>query len=119
MNNPIFPDQHEPEKPTRYIANPVRVQLPEDTARAQGRSSTQLDLVALANNIILRENECAELRKMVRELSIRLSGIYTAVEALKVSVERTAPYGMSSKLLAGLEAFADAMSDDDEYDGEF
>lgn len=113
MSDPIFPDQHEPEKPTYYIANPVRVQLPEAMARAQGRRFTQLDLVALANNIILREDECVELRKMVRELSIRLSGLNTAVEALQANAARTNPYGVSSKLLAGLEAFADAMADDE------
>lgn len=120
MNNPIFPDQSEPEaKPTDYIANPVRVQLPKYDARAEGRRWAQLDLIALANNIIARENECAELRKMVRELSIRLSGLNTAVEALTADAKRTRPVGMNAKLVRALEAFADVMSDDDEYDSEY
>lgn len=114
VSDPIFPDQHDPETATDYIANPVRVQLPGHDLRTQGRRWTQLDLIALANNIIARENECTELRKMVRELSIRLSGLQSAVESLTASAERARPVGMNAKLMRALEAFTEVMTEDDE-----
>lgn len=118
MSDPIFPDQSTPdETPVRYIANPVRVQLPKYDARAEGRRWTQMDLVALANNILAREQECAELRKMVRELSIRLSGLQSAVEVL--TTDRTRSVGMNAKLVRALEAFADTMSHDADEDDEY
>jgi hypothetical protein len=112
VSDPIFPDQHDPETATDYIANPVRVQLPGHDLRTQGRRWTQLDLIALANNIIARENECTELRKMVRELSIRFSGLQTQVEALSAVVTRLGP--TSGKLMRALEAFTEVMTEDDE-----
>jgi hypothetical protein len=118
MNYPVFPDQDDPdEKPTDYIANPVRVQLPKYDARAEGRRWTQMDLIALANNILARENECTELRKMVRELSIRFSGLQTQVEALNAVVTRSGP--ANRRLTQALEAFAEVMNEDDEDDSEF
>lgn len=113
MSDPIFPDQSEPEKAIDFIANPVRVELQKYTARAEGRRWAQLDLIALANNILDRERECAELRRAVQALTIRLSGMQSAIEALNDRAERTTPHGMSAKLLSGLEAFADAMADDE------
>lgn len=130
--DPIFRDQNEPEeRPTDYIANPVRVQLPKYDARAEGRRWTQMDLVALANNILARETECAELRKQVRALTIQVSGLHTKTEVLQESDTRlftrlealhasvngagTGRYG--GKLGRILTAIEKILSeDDDEYD---
>lgn len=120
MSDPIFRDQNEPEeKPTDYIANPVRVQLPKYDARAEGRRWTQMDLVALANNILARETECAELRRQVRELTIRFSGLTTKVEALSGVLESARPFPASGKLgriLAAIEKIANEDDDEDDYD---
>jgi len=116
--DPIFRDQNEPEeRPTDYIANPVRVQLPKYDARAEGRRWTQMDLVALANNILARETECAELRKQVRGLSIQLSGLKTQVDAMHAFVSNARQMPSGGKLGRIFDAIEKILSeDDDEYD---
>lgn len=112
--DPIFPDQNEPgEKPTDYIANPVRVQLPKYDARAEGRRWTQMDLVALANNILARETECIELRKQVRGLSIQVSGLKTQLDSLQ-SVVSNADGRYSGKLGRILSAIEKILNEDDD-----
>jgi len=120
MSDPIYPDQNEPgEKPTDYIANPVRVQLPKYQDRVEGRRWTQMDLVALANNILARETECAELRKEVRGLSIKLSGVNTrldALDALVKSSRTSAGGGKLGRIFDAIEKILSEDDDDSEYD---
>jgi len=118
--DPIFPDQNEPEeRPTDYIANPVRVQLPKYDARAEGRRWTQMDLVALANNILARETECAELRREVRGIAIKLSGLQSkvdSIEALVKSSRTSSPGGKLGRILTAIEKILSEDDDEDEYD---
>lgn len=114
-NDPIFPDQNEPEEtPVNYIANPVRVQLPKYDARAEGRRWTQMDLVALANNILAREQECAELRKMVHAQAIQLHGVTRTLEELQSVVNSIDASRYGGKLGRILTAIEKILSDDDD-----
>lgn len=126
MSDPIFRDQNEPEeKPTDYIANPVRVQLSKSEG---GRHWTRMDLVALANNILERERAQAEMYKEVRALSIRLSGVNSQLEALSNTVESlnarlayatTGTLPLSGKLrrmLSAIEEIANEEPDEDDDD---
>jgi hypothetical protein len=118
--DPIFPDQNEPEeRPTDYIANPVRVQLPKYDARAEGRRWTQMDLVALANNILARETECASLRQKLGETLIKLSALERRMDTLDVLVKSSrtsSPGGKLGRILTAIEKILSEDDDEDEYD---
>jgi hypothetical protein len=115
-SDPIFKDQSEPEeKATDYIANPVRVQLPNSAGQADPRRWTQMDLVALANNILDRERECADLRKMVRGLSMQLSDTKRQLDALAARIDT--PYsGKLARILSAIEKIANEEDDDNDED---
>ncbi len=106
----FVPEPGDVERPTDYIANPVRVQLTPDLARQYGRPFQRMDLFALANSIAARETECRELRETVRALTARVSTL-----ELRLSNAGS----VSSINARALEAFADVIRDDveSEYDG--
>lgn len=120
MTDPIFRDQSTPEEvPTNYISNPVRVQLPKYDDRLEGRRWTQMDLVALANNILDRETECADLRKRVGALTIQVSDMKSAIEELQsivVNVRDTRSNAVGGKLGRIFAAIEKILSEDDDED---
>ena len=120
MSDPIYPDQNEPgEKPTDYIANPVRVQLPKYQDRVEGRRWTQMDLVALANNILARETECAELRQKLEEFIIKVSALERRLDMLDTLVKSSrtsAGGGKLGRIFDAIEKILSEDDDDSEYD---
>lgn len=111
MTDQIFPPQDDPEeKAAHFIANPVNVRLPGVDARySGGRQWVQMDLVALANNIINREHQVNELSRQVRELQ-------SVVESLSNSVPRGSKV---DRILKAIEKIASEPGDDDDDDEEF
>lgn len=85
MTNPIFVQDNQPEeRPVDYVANPLRVQLPAGQTRGPMNVRTeyaQLDLIALANEIVRvgRQNE---------ELARELTNTRTALENLRADHKR-------------------------------
>lgn len=120
MTDQIFPPQDDPEeKAAHFIANPVKVRLPVVDARYPGgRQWVQMDLVALANNIINREHQVnelsrqvSELRRQVRELSLTVAALQSVVKSLNSSV----PHGSKvERILKAIEKIASEPDDDDD-----
>lgn len=120
MTDQIFPPQDDPEeKAAHFIANPVKVRLPVVDARYQGgRQWVQMDLVALANNIINREHQVNELSRQVRELSLTVATLQSVVKSLNSSVPRGSKV---DRILKAIEKIASEPGDDndDDEDEEF
>lgn len=126
MTEPIFPSPIvEPEEvPTYFIANPVRVQLPTYQARQEGRRSTQMDLVALATNILEREKDTIRISQQLVTLSAKFTSLEYAVTQLKTTVAALsssgAPQGKVGRILNAIESILnddDIDPEDDEDDG--
>lgn len=103
----FVPESGEPDRPTDYIANPVRVQLRPELVRDYGRPYQRIDVLALANSIVARETECRQLRESVTTLLQKVAVLESRLAAVE-SVR------LSGRLVRALEAFADVMADDDE-----
>jgi hypothetical protein len=107
MTEIFIPEPEDQRRPVDYVANPLCVQLSPEAAREYGRPFTRMDLIALANNIIARETDTRELRTAV-------AGLAAQVNSLEMRLRTYESGKVSSKVARALEAFANAMRDDDE-----
>lgn len=116
-SDPIFPDQNEPgEKPTTYIANPVRVQLPNPATSNEERRWTQMDLVALANNILAREIGETEVRTRLAELWTQVNRLQGQLDALTANVRTVGSSPFSAKANKLARIITHVMDDHDDDD---
>jgi len=110
----IFPsDPSAAEKPTDYLANPVRVQTPEMTgAQHDRRPYTRLDLIALANTIVTVQRHHSELAHEISNLRI-------VIENQRITIERLTAVVTSPVVWRFLTTLAKSgETDDTEYEPE-
>lgn len=109
MSDIFVPDPADAERPVDYVANPLRVQLPGQTGMTGDRRKfARLDLIALANSIVARETDSAQLREIVTSLRADLIRLNDRLER----IERGPGQGKLARMLKALADIEDEYAED-------